>query len=84
VLGAHVGKNNDIRGFEQLHYRLILGGLVPGILKLLCHGVDVVRVLCCCPCDVKDGNGLALVHVSHVLQTTFNGYGNIVADEMAS
>jgi len=66
---SRVGQEEDMGQLGDEHRgRVILGGVEGAILKLLAHGVHVVRVLSSCPGDVKDGDGgdVVLEAVSHV------------------
>jgi len=66
---SRVGQEEDMGQLGDEHRgRVILGGVEGAILKLLAHGVHVVRVLSSCPGDVKDGDGgdVVLEAVGHI------------------
>lgn len=66
---SRIGEEQDMGQLrDEDRGRVILGGVEGAVLKLLAHGVHVVRVLSSCPGDVKDGDGgdVVLEAVSHV------------------
>lgn len=82
TIPAHVGKEDDVGGLEDLGDRLVLGAVDHAALELLGEGVQVLHVLELGPRHVDHDDRLLVVAVRHVLHAALQQNGAVLQNQV--